>query len=89
MKDRYLEITYRNGRPLAAYLYLRRKTNAKSYQTKKISDGLVADFDDKENVIGLEIISPVTTTTDDINNALKHLELSPISEIELSPLMAA
>ena len=89
MKDRYLEITYRNGKPFAAYLYLNRKVGTKSSKTKKISDGIVADFDDKGNVIGLEIISPLTTNTSDINKALKSLELGPISKLELAPLKAA
>lgn len=89
MKDRYLEITYRNGKPLAAYLYLQRKIGVKSSRTKKIGNGLIADFDAKGNVIGLEIISPTTTNTKDINNALKSLALKPISELELALLKAA
>jgi hypothetical protein len=30
MRDRYLEITYRKGKPLAAYLYFPRESDTKS-----------------------------------------------------------
>ncbi len=89
MKDRYLEITYRNGKPLDAYLYLQRKVGVKSSRTKKIGNGLIADYDIEGNIIELEIISPLTTSVKDINNALKNLELSPIFELELALLKAA
>ncbi|MBD3321785.1 MAG: hypothetical protein GF350_11880 [Chitinivibrionales bacterium] len=52
MKDRYLEITYRKGTPFAAYLYLSRKLGIKSTKSKKIENGLIADFDETGKPIG-------------------------------------
>jgi hypothetical protein len=35
MKDAYLEVTYRKGRPLAAYLYLPREPGVKIARSEK------------------------------------------------------
>ena len=89
MKNRYLEITYRKGRALAAYLYLNKKGDAKSFRSQKLSDGLVADFDETGRLIGLEIISPESVTIAEINSALEQMKEMPVPENELAPLMAA
>lgn len=39
MKDRYLEVTFRKGKPLAAYLYLPRATGVKSARTEEAAPG--------------------------------------------------
>ncbi len=44
MKNPYLEVTFRHGRPLAAYYYLSRRPGEKSYRTAKAQPGLVIDF---------------------------------------------
>src|SRR5439155_10942036 len=44
MKNSYLEVTFRHGRPLAAYLYVARQPADKSYRTAKAEPGLVIDF---------------------------------------------
>ncbi len=44
MNETYLEVTFRRGRPIAAYYYLPRKTGQKSYRTKRIKPGLVIDL---------------------------------------------
>lgn len=45
MKTRYLEVTYRLGKPLAAYLYLPRQPGDKSVRTQRDEKtGLVSDF---------------------------------------------
>jgi hypothetical protein len=89
MKDIYLEITYRKGRPLAAYLFLRRDTGTKSALTKKIGTGLVADFDAKGRPIGVEITSPTKTTIAAVNAALRELDITPLTADDLAPLKAA
>lgn len=89
MKDRYLEITYRKGKAIAAYLYLARNTSAKILKVKKLENGLIADFDGQNQPIGLEITSPKTTTIKQINQALITLSIMPVSENELAPLKAA
>jgi hypothetical protein len=42
MKNSYLEVTFRHGRPLAAYLYLPRQPADKSYGTARVQPGLPA-----------------------------------------------
>ena len=89
MKDRYLEITFRNGKPLAAYLYLTRKKGAQSVKAIRISENLIADYDQNGIPIGLEIVSPITTTIQQIKDALEKIHVGPINEYELAPLNAA
>lgn len=44
MKETYLEVTFRHGRAIAAYLYLGRDSGAKSCRTKRVEPGMVIDF---------------------------------------------
>jgi len=89
MQDRYLEITFRKGKPVAAYLYLSRTIQAKSAQTREVAPGLVADYDENGSPIGLEITAPSQVTISEINNALHLLHQLPMPENELLPLKAA
>jgi uncharacterized protein YuzE len=89
MRDRYLEVTFRKGRPLAAYLYLPRPAGAQSVRTEDLGRGLLADYDATGRVIGLEITAPRQTTADEINRALQHLGQPPIDAVEVAPLRAA
>ena len=58
MKESYLEVTFRHGRVLAAYLYLPRRTSDKSYRTARVESGLVIDFNRTGKPIGVEITAP-------------------------------
>lgn len=89
MKDRYLEVTFRGGKPLAAYIYFPRKAGAKGTSTKAIGEGLLIDDDADGEPTGLEITAPSQTTLDHINAALAKLKLSPMESGELAPLEAA
>lgn len=89
MKDPYLEVTFRHGQPLAAYLYLPRQQGEKSYKTTKADQGLIIDFGESGNPIGIEITAPSKVTADNINHVLEQLGLSRINNEELVPLRAA
>ena len=89
MKDMYLEVTFRRGRPIAAYLYLPRRTGEKSSRTLKIEPGIVIDFGPSGNPIGIEITAPTKVTVVDLNGVLSKLGLLPLKESELAPLRAA
>ena len=89
MKDRYLEVTYRKGKPLAAYLYLPRSVGAKSTRTEEALPGVLVDFSSSGEPIGLEIIAPISVTVSQINMVLTKLCLAAISPEELAPLQAA
>ena len=89
MKARYLEVTFRKGKPLAAYLYLPRETGAKSAKTENVGSGLLVDYQADGRPIGLEITAPSKVTLDQINAVLKRLNLPLLEPQDLTPLQAA
>jgi uncharacterized protein YuzE len=90
MRERSLQITYRKGRPFAAYLYLSGEPGEKSARTEASSDGLlVVDFAADGQVIGIEITAPEAVTPDRLNDLLKELSLPPLGQEECRPLTAA
>jgi hypothetical protein len=58
MRGTYLEITFRSGEPLAAYLYLPREEGDRSARVKKHGPGLVVDLTEDGRPIGVEIAIP-------------------------------
>jgi uncharacterized protein YuzE len=88
MKDIYLEITFRKGKALAAYIYLSKKSNSHVNKSRKLSEGIVADFDDDESIIGLEITAPNKINILKINTVLSNYNIQ-LSEQELAPLKVA
>jgi len=89
MREIYLEITFRHGRPLAAYLYLPRQGDEKSARTEQAAPGLLIDFAAGDRPIGLEITAPGRVSADAINRVLADLGLSPLPDADLAPLRAA
>jgi hypothetical protein len=89
MKDPYLEVTFRQGKPISAYLYLPRETGERSYHTSKAEAGMVIDFGQRGNPIGIEITAPTKVTIADLNHILAKLGLPPMQDSELGPLRAA
>jgi len=89
MTSSYLQITYRNGRAFAAYLYLPRRSGDKSHRTRVFPRGLVADITKDGRVIGIEIITPSLVTPSSLNKTLRALGLEPMKREHLAPLTAA
>jgi hypothetical protein len=89
MQQPYLEVTFRHGRPLAAYYYLPRSAGQRSHHTRRIEPGLVVDFDEHNQPIGLEITAPSALTLEAFNSALAELGLEQVGHAELAPLRAA
>lgn len=89
MKGRYLEVTFRHGRPLAAYLYLPRKAGGKSVRTVPMGHGLMVDYDASGAAIGVEITAPRHVTIEQIDQLLRQLGFEGTEPDELSPLRAA
>jgi hypothetical protein len=58
MKEPYLEVTFRHGRPIAAYSYLPRRSDQRSVRTRRVDPGLVIDFTADGQPIGIEITAP-------------------------------
>lgn len=89
MKQRYLEVTFRNGKAIAAYLYLPREAGDVSTRTEKRDGGLLIDFAADGRAIGIEITSPGTLSINALNRALADVNQGPASRDELAPLLAA
>jgi uncharacterized protein YuzE len=89
MKELYLEVTFRHGRPLAAYLYLPRRADEKSSSTRRVEPGMVIDFGESGNPIGIEITAPSRISLAAINGLLAELGLPPAAQADLAPLLAA
>jgi hypothetical protein len=89
MKEPYLEVTFRRGRPIAAYLYLPRQPEEKSCQTKRIEPGMLIDFGPSGRPLGIEITAPGLVSLSDVNRVLTDLGLSPVTDADLAPLQAA
>ncbi|HXO18397.1 MAG TPA: DUF2283 domain-containing protein [Thermoanaerobaculia bacterium] len=89
MKSSYLEVTFRHGRALAAYLYLPREPGEKSARTSRVEPGLVIDFDKSGRPIGIEITAPSRLTLAALNRVLLDLGLPAAGPADLAPLLAA
>jgi hypothetical protein len=88
MKHRYLEVTFRKGKPLAAYLYLPRPAGAKAARTSDAGHGLRVDFDAQGTPIGVEITAPGLVTVADLNAVLAPLGVARVEPEEWAPLAA-
>jgi uncharacterized protein YuzE len=89
MNESYLEVTFRHGRPLAAYYCLPRSPKDKSHRTKRIEPGLVIDFRRDGKPIGIEILAPEKLTLTAFNRVLRDLGLPTLKRADLAPLRAA
>ncbi len=89
MKDIYLEVTYRHGRPIAAYYYLPREAGQKSVRTRRVEPGLIIDFTTDGRAIGIEITAPGKVSLAALNAVLRELGHRPATEADLAPVLAA
>lgn len=89
MNDTYLEVTFRHGRPIAAYYYLPRRPGQKSYRTRRAESGLLIDLSRSGRPIGIEITAPTKVRLAAINRVLRDLGFPPIKRADLAPLLAA
>lgn len=89
MKEPYLEVTYRHGRPLPAYLYLPRRARDRSARSEQVAPGLIVDFHRDGRAIGIEITAPAKVSLRVINRVLRNLGLPAARRADLAPLLAA
>ena len=89
MKRNYLEVTFRKGKPLAAYLYLPRANGPKVASTREHAQGILVDFGEDGEPIGLEITAPAQVSLESINDVLRGLGKSPLNSEDVAPLVAA
>jgi len=89
MKHSYLEVTYRKGRPLAAYYYLPRRDGDRSVRTVPAEHGLVIDYAADGRAIGIEITTPARLELAQLNQLLLRLGQPAAAAADLAPLAAA
>ncbi len=89
MSDRYLEVSYRNGKAFAAYLFLPRHPDDRSARMERFNEILVIDYADGGRAIGIEIVHPQAVKVEEINRALAHVDQSQLREEDFAPLRAA
>jgi uncharacterized protein YuzE len=89
MKEPYLEVTYRRGRAMAAYLYLPRATKDKSHRTSIADPGMIIDYTEDGKPIGIEITAPSKVSVNDLNRVLTSLGVSVLTSDDVAPLKAA
>jgi hypothetical protein len=88
MSKPYLEITYRDGKPFAAYLYLARHPGDRSVRTERRGAFLI-DFNDVGRPIGIEFVTIGRINPDAVNQLLAELSEPALSAADLAPLTAA
>jgi hypothetical protein len=89
MRGRYLEVTFRKGHVLAAYLYLPRPAGVRSTRTESAGPGILIDFGPDNSAIGIELTSPGAITADAVNAVLARIGQPRASAEEMAPLRAA
>lgn len=88
MRQRYLEVTFRKGRPLAAYLYLPRASGARVARTLDGGHGVRVDLDERGALLGIEITAPGAVTVVELNAILVRYGLAALDAEEWAPLAA-
>jgi len=89
MKRVSLKVTYRSGRPIAAYVQLPRQPGDRAVTTQKIDDVLLVDRAADGRPIGVEIVDPLQFDPDRFFDLLRSLGQSDIDRDEFRPLAAA
>jgi Protein of unknown function (DUF2283) len=89
MRQRYIEITFRKGKPFAAYVYLPRLVGVKSTRTVEAAPGVLVDYAASGEPIGLEITALTPVTAAQVNIVLEMLGLDAMTPEELVPLHGA
>ncbi len=87
MTERGLQLTYRRGQVLAAYLTLTHPTGQKVSRTHATVDGLfVVDFASNGLPVGIEITAPRKVTLVALNELLARLGEVALSEQDYGPV---
>ena len=89
MKTVSLQITYRKGKPFAAYIYLSPRLGQASARTEEVSPDLLIDYAQDGTPLGIEVVSPGYVSVEEIQGVLDGLGLGRLEPAELAPLRAA
>ena len=90
MTERSLQVTYRKGRPFAAYLHLSHATGEKSARTRLPRTGCsLSTTTAPARIVGVEITSPQAVPLDRLNELLATRGEAALPEHDYRPLRAA
>jgi hypothetical protein len=89
MKRSYLEVTFRKGKALSAYLHLPRPSGARADRSDAWPPGLVVDFTADGTPFGVELTAPALVDLDTLNELLRDLRVPEVEATDLAPLRAA
>lgn len=89
MKRVFLEVTYRRGRPFAAYLYLGRAPGERVASTTEARPGVLVDYGAEGQAMGVEIVHPGATRLATVREVLEAIGWGAVPAAELTPLRAA
>jgi len=89
MENRHLEVSYRKGKPVAAYLYLPRVASERSARTERAGESLLVDYAADGRPIGVEITAPGIVSINAVNDLLERLGVEPLRPEEIAELQAA
>jgi hypothetical protein len=85
-----LEVTYRHGRPWAAYLFLPRLPGQRPTKSRPVGNGMVVDLGKDGTPLGVEITAPRKLSMTALNAVLKSFGVtSRVRRTDLAPLLAA
>jgi hypothetical protein len=88
-RDRFLQVTFRGGRPWAAYLELHWTLGQRPVRTRREERGMIVDLAHDGTPLGIEITAPGLVKLADVNRLLKSLGAPRITKSEFAPLVAA
>ncbi|HYC76973.1 MAG TPA: DUF2283 domain-containing protein [Planctomycetota bacterium] len=88
MKPLYLEVTYRSGRAVAAYLRLPGRPVERPTRSEHFGDGLIVDFTAGGRAVGVEITAPTLFDVDKLNQVLNRVGRAPVSKADVAPISA-
>jgi hypothetical protein len=89
VKTSYLEVTYRQGKPAAAYYYLPHLAGQRSVRTRRVEPGLLIDYAKGGRPIGVEITAPSALSVTAFNRVLRELGVALVSRQDIAPLIDA
>lgn len=89
MSDRSLVITFRLGKPWAAYYRLLHQGSRHAHESELVEPGLVVDYGRSGAPIGIEITAPAEVSLEQFNDLLARLGQEPVAAKEFAPLHAA
>jgi uncharacterized protein YuzE len=83
-----VQVTYRHGKPLAAYIYLSGRKGRKSVRTEEFRPNLFIDYAKDGKPLGIEVLS-LQPASDDLYAVFDHLGLNRPDPRELQPILNA